>query len=59
MSDRDHCDCALEGESNPDAARCHASGPDGVICSRPDGHDGPHAACNPVEHPVATWEGSA
>jgi hypothetical protein len=26
------------------------------ICTRPPGHDGPHSACTPSEHPIEWWE---
>jgi len=53
------CDCPLRGDSDPSAERCHEPGPRETICTRPAGHDGPHAACSVAEHPVVTWEESA
>ncbi|WP_148708253.1 hypothetical protein [Haloferax sp. Atlit-12N] len=52
------CDCPLEGDSyataTPDA--CNETDETGdFMCSKPAGHDGPHAACNVVEHPSKVW----
>lgn len=29
-----------------------------LLCSRPKGHDGPHVACAPPDHELATWTGT-
>lgn len=50
------CDCPMEGETDAAVQRCNADSPNGAMCTRPDGHDGPHTACNVLEHPTETWE---
>lgn len=50
------CDCPMQGETPADEERCMDEKEQGVICSKPDGHDGPHAACNVAEHPMEVWE---
>lgn len=63
-NDDEICDCPMEGETTADVDRCQAErhlperrGGQGftVICSRPEGHDGPHAACSVTEHPTEVW----
>lgn len=54
----DLCECymarGLSGDSSICAAVCEYK--EGEIrCSRPDGHDGPHAACGTALHPIETW----
>lgn len=54
MPGEDACECALRADHG-DADPCHAT--DGwAACTRPAGHDGPHSACTPAEHPATTWE---
>lgn len=52
------CDCPLRGESYQDAmpSPCNEESDEGNLCSKPAGHDGPHAACSAAEHPVEVWE---
>lgn len=52
MSD---CNCVLKNDW-PGSDPCNEESPQGNICSKPTGHDGPHAACNVVEHPTEVWE---
>ncbi len=54
----DACECPVQGHHGPDDEGCldrweHSNGR--LLCSRPAGHDGPHAACNRSEHPVMVW----
>lgn len=49
------CNCPMKGETDSSVERCSAPGPDGVRCTRPDGHDGQHTACNVLEHPATVW----
>lgn len=49
------CDCVLEGDTPASEPRCGDTN-GGMHCTRPEGHDGPHSACNPAEHPATTWE---
>lgn len=57
------CDCPFEGDTPASESRCSASTStedrSRWLCTRPEGHDGPHSACLPNEHPVHTWEGEA
>ena len=48
------CDCPFRGETASTVDRCGAER-NGMVCSKPAGHTGPHAACSVVEHPTATW----
>lgn len=50
------CDCPMRGETDASADRCSEDGPNGCVCTRPDGHDGPHTACNVIEHPSEVWK---
>lgn len=51
------CNCILEGDDDRPDTACNEKSPDGtLLCSKPDGHDGPHAACNFHIHPVDVWE---
>lgn len=57
----EHCDCVLEGDSPSSLDRCgetyHISDKVGELaCTRPAGHDGPHSACTPAEHPAGVWD---
>ena len=64
MTDAELCDCPLEGETPSDVDRCFEekefqsrhTGTYTQICSRPAGHDGPHAACTVAEHPAEVWD---
>jgi len=52
------CECIIRSDWPDGAVSCSAEldAPDGTFrCSRPEGHDGPHAACSPAEHPALTW----
>jgi hypothetical protein len=53
------CECAHATDRDPDVDDCLAEGPNGDLCTRPEGHDGPHTACNVVEHPGTTWSDEA
>lgn len=55
LSGIEKCDCPMQGESDGSLPRCHADGPNGVLCSRPEGHPGEHVACAPNAHPLKTW----
>lgn len=48
------CQCPLRGGDLTDP--CNAESPEGNLCSKPAGHDGPHAACSITRHPVEVWE---
>lgn len=51
------CNCPLKADEDRGMSACNAEHPESdFLCSKPEGHNGPHAACNVVEHPVATWE---
>lgn len=59
MPDAEYCDCPAPDTPVSPAEWC------GVlhttedryrwVCSRREGHDGPHSACVPDEHPAAVW----
>jgi len=56
--DEQYCGCIINNDW-PDgvyscSSECETSA--GTFrCSRPTDHDGPHAACSPVEHPALVW----
>jgi transcriptional regulator with XRE-family HTH domain len=52
----DECRCAAENDWEDGQKQCLATGPAGTFCAAPAGHDGPHVACNPVEHPAEVWD---
>lgn len=53
------CECSLKTEHAPDVDECREEHePTALVCSRPDGHDGSHAACSVAEHPAVVWEPS-
>lgn len=52
----DECQCVLRRETD-DQSVCYAESDGGNLCGKPEGHDGPHAACNVVEHPMEVWGG--
>lgn len=57
----EHCECPGRSDDDQNGARCdaHVTTADRSrwLCTRPDGHDGPHSACVPGgEHPVHVWE---
>ena len=35
---------------------CLAESAGGYVCSREQGHDGPHVACGTKDHALATWD---
>lgn len=49
------CNCILRREVE-DSTVCNEESDAGNLCGKPDGHDGPHAACSVAEHPVEVWE---
>lgn len=53
------CECAHKHpELYEGGERIHTCGdesPDGLRCTRPEGHDGPHSGCNIGSHPVDVW----
>lgn len=56
----DACECVLRGHFEEGDEECLAifefeHGDGRLLCSRPDGHDGPHAACGTNEHPAHVW----
>lgn len=55
----DACECPIKEPKAHEGTTsvCMAGGGDGLTCSRPLGHDGPHAACSPSQHPRRTWGG--
>lgn len=57
--DGDACECVVRGHHGPDDTECLAefglSDGGRLLCSRPEGHDGPHAACNRRKHPILAW----
>lgn len=56
----DACECYMARGLDGDLSECGAtfeSGAAEYLCSRPDGHDGPHAACGTAMHPIVTWGG--
>ncbi len=56
----DRCGCSVKNDwSNEEEAvgECLSQSPeDSKLCSKPAGHDGPHAACTFGEHPMKVWE---
>lgn len=50
-----HCECALRTDWGPEDVECSAEHPEGYICTRPEGHDGPHSGCYPNRHPAVVW----
>lgn len=50
------CDCPMDGSSDGSLDRCNEENTTGLMCSKPAGHDGPHAACSVVEHPKEVWD---
>lgn len=51
----DACECLLHADHG-DREECLDECPNtGLKCSRPEGHDGPHAGCTPAEHPAMAW----
>jgi len=54
------CECVIQSESDHvHAGVCNVESPEGNLCSRPSGHDGPHSACNVSQHPIETWGGES
>lgn len=51
----EHCGCVLARDDGEDAGECAVESPKGDVCSRREGHDGPHSACSLYEHPIYTW----
>lgn len=49
------CECLFRTDWTVGQFPCGATGPNGLQCSRPRGHDGPHAACTAGRHPLYTW----
>jgi len=49
------CNCPIRPDDGRDATACNVESPDGNLCSKPKGHDGPHTACSVFEHPVEVW----
>lgn len=52
------CECAMKGHHNEDTDPCDATfgvAAGELYCSRPKGHDGPHAACSVAAHPAEVW----
>jgi hypothetical protein len=43
--------------TSDDTSVCNARSDDANLCGKPNGHDGPHAACTVAEHPVEVWDG--
>lgn len=54
------CNCVSEGTDRDENCGSSTEDPDGHrwLCTKPEGHIGPHSACNLVKHPAWTWEGS-
>lgn len=51
----DHCECSEKRRLCGNEA-CDEKHPEKrFICTRPPGHDGPHSACTPSEHPLEWW----
>lgn len=48
------CECSIRNDWDGD--ECLAENYEGLMCSRPEGHDGPHVACGMNEHPMEAWE---
>jgi len=59
MPDADVCECVIKGHHDEDDDECSSTLTryDGatLLCTRPAGHEGPHAACNVNQHPITTW----
>lgn len=57
------CECVVHHDWPDDAEECREeytgvssnNAYHGLVCSRPEGHDDPHAACTTAEHPVMVW----
>lgn len=52
------CNCTFRNEWDAgwEDDACRAESVNGKLCSKPEGHDGPHAACALGEHPVEVFE---
>ena len=46
--------CYCEGH---DGSRCFVVNEAGLICTRREGHAGPHVACGIEKHCLAEWQG--
>jgi len=54
-SGTDHCECSEKRRLCGNEA-CDEKHPEKrFICTRPPGHDSPHSACTPSEHPLEWW----
>lgn len=52
------CGCNLENDwtdEEAEAGECLEESGAAHYCSKPAGHDGPHAACAVTEHPQEVW----
>lgn len=49
------CNCILKGDHRGEGGLCNEKSDGGNLCSKPQGHDGPHSACTTAVHPVETW----
>lgn len=54
-SEVDGCNCMLKHDRDPSVAPCGDDG-DGVTCTKPEGHTGPHSACSLTQHPIEVWQ---
>ena len=55
VEEADLCECMMRRESD-NTTLCDARSDDGNLCTRPNGHDGPHSACSVASHPIEVWE---
>lgn len=46
---------AMNDLRTPADDECEAPGPQGLVCTRPQGHDGPVHAAHVQDEPVAVW----
>lgn len=50
------CNCTLKHNWDPGVEPCGEISDDGLGCTKPEEHLGPHSACSVISHPVETWE---
>lgn len=55
----DECNCIIDPDEGRDDTVCNTESDNGNLCGKPEGHDGPHAACDIQTHPVEVWRGES
>lgn len=56
MSEDSECNCIIEGDDHDHSDEmCEAVNKDSQVCTKPEGHDGPHSTCTLRKHPFAVW----